>query len=173
MLVPEATFGFELFGQQLESASRDPLRAAVRQAGVTLVRQGGDTQFYDIYDSSAVFKGSRRLYLGFVKKTQQFAFAEYEFEGLEVTSLLQDLVLKYGETEIVDGDYISDRSYRWQRDGIQIKLRADWPRNQIQLSYSHPENLSLLRLEQSEMVQADIEQAKIEQTSAETEVSVF
>ena len=39
----------------LSLPNRDELRAAVKEAGVVLIREGGDDNEFDVYDSSAVF----------------------------------------------------------------------------------------------------------------------
>ncbi len=139
----------ELFGVDLESTNRAELRNAVKAAGVKLVREGDDETLFDVYDSSVVLLGSNRLYLGFVVQSQGFAFAEYEFEGLNPKPILSDLTRKYGVAEIHKGRFVSDRKYRWQRDGIEIELSGDWQNYRIRLSYIHPENMAELRAEQS------------------------
>ncbi|MCP4877054.1 MAG: hypothetical protein GY896_16480 [Gammaproteobacteria bacterium] len=139
----------ELFGVDLESTNRDELRGAVKNAGVVLVREGGEDDWYDVYDSSSVLSGSRHLYLGFVRRDQGFAFAEYEFNGLNSKSLLRELNAKYGVAKVHAGRFVSDRRYLWLRDGIEIELASDWQNYKLRLSYINPENLADLRAEQS------------------------
>ncbi|MDH3761914.1 MAG: hypothetical protein OEU50_13105 [Gammaproteobacteria bacterium] len=142
-------FALELFGVALESASRDELRAATAQAGLLLVREGGEDNWYDVYDSSSALAGSTRFYLGFVKKNQRFAFAEYEFRGFSHKQLLRQLTLKYGKAEVEGGRFVSDHRYRWQRDGIQIELNSDWQRYRTRLTYLIPQNMSDLLAERA------------------------
>ncbi len=139
----------ELFGVELESAGRGELSAAVGDAGATLVREGGGDAWFDVYDSSAVLPGSKRLYLGFVKREGRFAFAEYEFVGLVAKRLLRDLRAKYGPPTIRGGRFISDRSYHWRRGGIDISLVSDWPNYRSRLSYVVPDNLAELQAERA------------------------
>ena len=139
----------ELFGVELESTDRGALRAAVKAAGVELIREGGDETWFDVYDSAAVLPGSRRLYLGFVKADARFAFAEYEFAGLDAKPVLAALRRKYGPPETRKGRYLSDRSYRWQRGGVEIELVADWHNYRVLLSYVVPDNLAALRAERA------------------------
>ncbi len=141
--------GLELFGVELESTDRDALRAAVRQAGVELIREGGDEAWFDVYDSAAVLPGSRRLYLGFVKADARFAFAEYEFAGLDASAMLAALRAKYGPPETRAGRYLSDRSYRWQRDGVEIELAPDWHNYRVRLTYVVPQSLAALNAERA------------------------
>jgi len=139
----------ELFGVNLESTSRDELSDAVTAAGVKLIRAGGEAEGFDVYDSSAVLAGSNRFYLGFAGQDQRFAFAEYEFHGLNPRSMLERLTTRYGAAEIRAGRFVSDRVYRWQQDGIDITLTGDWHNFKTRLSYVHPENLADLQAEQS------------------------
>jgi len=139
----------ELFGIALETANRDELRAAVKAAGLVLVREGGDDHWFDVYDSSTALDGSTRFYLGFVKLNQVFAFAEYEFVGLDRRRLVRDLTLKYGAAEIRRGRFLSDQSHRWQRDGIRIELGGDWHNYKTRLTYFSPQNMSKLQAERS------------------------
>ena len=153
----------ELFGVTLESATRDELRAAVTQAGLVLISEGGEDKWYDLYDSSDALEGSSRFYLGFVKQDQRFAFAEYEFTGLERKQVLRDLTLKYGAAEVQRGRFISDRSYRWQREGIEIELTSDWQNYRTRLTYVMPANMADLLAERSSRV--PLQEAEAEQVS--------
>ena len=139
----------ELFGVALESTNRDELRDAAGKAGLVLVREGGDDNWFDVYDSSAVLNGSIRFYLGFVKQDQRLAFAEYEFRGLNSKQLERKLTLKYGKAEVQGGRYFSDHSYRWQRDGIEIELSSDWQNYKTRLIYLIPENMADLHAERA------------------------
>jgi hypothetical protein len=139
----------ELFGIALESTNRDELRDAAGKAGLVLLREGGDDNWFDVYDSSAVLDGSIRFYLGFVKQDQRFAFAEYEFRGLNSKQLERNLTLKYGKAEVRGGRYFSDHSYRWQRDGIEIELTSDWQNYKTRLIYLVPENMADLHAERA------------------------
>ncbi len=144
-LLPGPLMALELFGVTLESTTRDELREAVKQAGIELVREGGEDQVFDVYDSSAVMPGSSHLFLGFEPDNQGFAFVEYEFIGLDTRRLLADLSGKYGDPEVDQGRFLSDHGYRWQRDGIQIHLRVDWSNYRTRLSYVDPAALAALR----------------------------
>ena len=163
----QAGQALELFGIDLESANRDELRNAVKQAGVVLIREGGDDEWFDLYDSSSVLDGSSRLYLGFVKQSGLFAFAEYEFNGLDAEPMLGNLTAKYGNANVRKGFYISDQSYYWQLDGIEIRLHSDWQNYKTRLSYIMPANLISLQTEQAAANKANPDEA------AETAVSFY
>lgn len=148
VLAPPA-LALELFGVALESSSRDQLREAAREAGLVLIREGGEDNWFDIYDSSAVLAGSVHFYLGFIKQDQRFAFAEYEFRGLNSKSMLRRLSARYGAPQVQGGKFLSDRSYRWQRDGVEIRLASDWQLYRTRLSYVIPANMADLLAERS------------------------
>ena len=137
----------ELFGVMLESTSRDELREAVKNAGLVLIREGGEDNWFDIYDSTTVLVGSMHFYLGFVKQDQRFAFAEYEFSGFTSKSLLPRLKRKYGEPAVEGGRFVSDHVYRWQRDGIDIELSSDWSNYKTRLIYINPVNMAKVMLQ--------------------------
>lgn len=147
-LAPQAS-ALELFGVELETTARDELRDAAKNAGLVLIREGGDDNWFDLYDSSAVLEGSVRFYLGFVKQDQRFAFAEYEFVGLQQKRLLENLTRKYGPAEVEGGRFVSDRRYRWRRDGIEIELNSDWHNYRTRLIYTEPRNMAALLAERS------------------------
>ena len=145
----QPVIALELFGVNLQSTDRTELRSAVKAAGVVLIREGGKDNWFDVYDSSRALAGSSRLYLGFVKQDLRFAFAEYEFGNLISRQLLSNLTAKYGAAEIIAGSFISDRKYRWQRDGIDIELSSDWRNHKSRLSYINPANMADLLAERS------------------------
>lgn len=135
----------ELFGVQLQSATLDQLRAAVKQSGATLIRGAGEGQPYEIYDSKALLEASSRLYLGYVAEDRRFAFVEYEFFGLKQSAMLRKLSAKYGKPATQKGQYISDRQYQWEVNGIQILLQSDWKNYRTRLSYIDPVALADLK----------------------------
>ena len=139
-----------LFGIDLQDATRDQLRSAVKNSGVELIREGGQEAFFDIYDSSNLLPGSVQLYLGFVKQDQSFAFAEYAFNGLRQPVLLQKLIAKYGKAKVRQGEFMSDRSHFWQSGGITIALNYDWHNYQTRLTYYRSDKLDQLRREQAD-----------------------
>ena len=83
-----------------------------------------------------------------MKQDKRFAFAEYELTGLKHPKLLQKLQEKYGPPKIIKGKFISDKSYRWKQDGIEIKLEVDWQNFRTRLSYVEPVAFAALKKEQ-------------------------
>ena len=157
-----ATNAAELFGIPLKSANHDDLSNAAKQAGVSLIREGGETKWFDVFDSQSVLSGSSQLYLGYVKQDRRFAFAEYEFIGLRQPQLLAKLTQKYGKPQILPGKYLSDKRFRWLQKGIEITLSADWPSYRTRLSYIEPQAMLSLKKEQ---LQADLDAQKSEQAA--------
>jgi len=141
-------YAAELFGVNLNGATRDELRLAVENAGVKLIQYAGQGSFYDVYQGKAVLYKAKQLYLGFVKKDKRFAFAEYEFSGLKHPILLNKLNEKYGLAKLVKGKFLTDRSYSWVSKGTQITLSPDWKAYKTRLIYSDPAALKELRNEQ-------------------------
>lgn len=138
LLVEPGATAAELFGVPLQSATIDQLRTAAKEAGAILISESGESQPYDIYDSEKLLTGSSRLYLGQVGENRELSFAEYEFIGLKNTRMLQLLIRKYGEPETKKGKFITDVSYRWQKNGIQISLLSDWQNYRTRLHYVNP-----------------------------------
>jgi hypothetical protein len=157
----------ELFGLKLADSSQKELRDAAKKAGVVLIRESDESLWFDSYDSSSVLPGSSRLYLGFVRQDQRFAFAEYEFVGLKHNRILARLSQKYGSGQRSRGRFLSDQEYRWQQDGIQITFKTDWQNYRTRLSYTSPTALKQLKKEK-----LDAEQKKVEENSAQTS-SIF
>ncbi|MEM7563404.1 MAG: hypothetical protein AAF353_10195 [Pseudomonadota bacterium] len=147
--LPAQAFALEFYGVALENTSRDELRAAVKQAGAVVLQEAGDEHWFDIYDSSAVVAGSSKLFLGFVREDQRFAFAEYEFPGLNASQFVAKLKDRYGDAEISHGRFVSDRRYQWEKDGIVIHLVNDWQNYKTRLSYIESENLARLQQEKA------------------------
>lgn len=137
----------DLFGVKLQDASRDQLRNAVINSGISLISEAGDDVFYDVYNSNQVLHNSSRLYLGFVKKDGKFAFAEYEFNGLQQQEMLQKLNAKYGKARKSNGKYLTDAAWSWQINSITITLQTDWQAYKTRLNYQNPAALKQLKQE--------------------------
>ncbi len=145
LLAVQCGIAAELFGLPLRSSTLDQMRAAVKQAGATLILESGEGRPYDIYDSRKLLAGSSRLYLGHVGEDRRLAFVEYEFIGLSRPQMLQMLKNKYGEPVAQTGKYISDPGYHWVNNGIRILMRSDWQNYRTRLSYIAPEVLTRLK----------------------------
>jgi hypothetical protein len=139
-----------LFGINLAEATTDNLRNAAKLAGVVLIREGGQDNWFDSYDSSVVFPGSTFLYLGFIKKDKRLAFAEYEFSGRPQSRTLMLLSLKYGQPQVKSGKFLSDHKYQWNIDTVEINYYFDWHRNKTRLTYINPGAIEIVRKEQLE-----------------------
>jgi len=136
---------FELFGVNINETDRNKLRDVIRNSGANVVREAGDDNWYDIYDMSASFTQSKRLFVGYEKATGKFAFAEYQLPFDYFGMMLLRLKAKYGEPEVRYGRYESDKLYYWQIDGIDINFKQEWADNISRLIYSSAENLQALQ----------------------------
>lgn len=137
--------GFELFGVNLVTTDRAAFREVIKNSGAEVIREAGDDNWYDIYNLSARFKESRRLFVGYNKQTTALAFAEYQLPYDYLMTMLQRMRAKYGAEKKTYGRFASDTQYRWVIDGVNIVLMQDWHSNQTRLIYSLPGNLAALR----------------------------
>ncbi|MFT5504202.1 MAG: hypothetical protein ACI8XC_001917 [Gammaproteobacteria bacterium] len=147
-----AVSAISLFGIDLAEATTDNLRDAAKLAGVVLIREGGQGNWFDSYDSSAVFPGSTFLYLGFLKQDKRLAFAEYEFTGRPQPGTLKLLNLKYGQPQVKSGKFLSDREYQWEIDTVEIKYYFDWHRYKTRLTYINPGAIEKVQKEQRKFI---------------------
>jgi hypothetical protein len=136
-----------LFGQDLNRANRDEMRSAVRKAGAVLIKEAGKDGYFDEYGSGKILKGSSKLYLGYVKKSNSLAFVEYQFNGLNHPELIQKLTKKYGKPKTTRAKFQSDRRYQWTLDGVKVLIYQDWALYKTRLIYFLPQNLTTLRQE--------------------------
>ena len=155
LFLPSA-FGAELFGVALQSATLEQLRDAAKQSGAVLIRKGDENEWFDVYDSRDLLPGSSKMYLGYVKESRQLAFVEYEFIGLQQPGMLRKLRLKYGNGNTEKGEFVSDVGYRWQHEGIEILLGADWQNYRTRLSYINPRVLQDLNKERAQAMVAEL-----------------
>ncbi len=139
--------GFELFGVNLSTATRDEFRQAVKRSGAKLLSEAGKDTFYDVYQGSSLLQNAGKLYLGFTKTSQQLAFVEYEFNGLQQPALLKKLIQKYGQPAKKPATFLSDFTFQWQKDGVVMSFYQDWAAYKTRLSYIRPGALEQLKQE--------------------------
>jgi len=144
----------KLFGVDLLSATKKPLNQAAINAGARLKNEAGELEFYDEYFSADILKGSDKLFIGFLKDNEKFAFAEYEFKGLNQKQMLQKLTMKYGQPEVIKQVFISDSIYRWNVGGIEVSYYQDWSAYKTRLTYAVPERLQILKLAKKKVDEA-------------------
>jgi len=144
----------KLFGVDLTSATKANLSQAARTAGARLKKEAGEFEFYDEYFSADILKGSEKLFLGFDKKTKKFAFAEYEFKGLDHDDMFRKLRYKYGAPKKIKKIFISDAVSRWVVNGIEISFYQDWYNYKTRVTYILPETLAKLKLARKQVKEA-------------------
>lgn len=145
LLQPFTAMAFDLFGVNINTTNRVAMREVIRNSGANVVREAGEDNWYDIYDMSATFKQSKRLFVGYDKATTRFAFAEYRLPYDYFKTMLRRLQAKYGEAKKQYGQFESDLKYIWVVDGINIELQQNWHQNHTRLLYSQPQNLLALK----------------------------
>ncbi len=136
----------KLFGVELITATKTTLRQAARRAGARLKVEAGEFEFHDEYFSADILKGSDKLFLGFSKENEKFAFAEYEFKGFNHEKMLRKLVAKYGQPIKIKKVFISDTIYRWNINGIQVSYYKDWRHYKTRVTYIVPNLLAELKV---------------------------
>ena len=145
IVIAQLSAASELFGLQIKSATPDQFRTAVKQAGASIIQRSDESRPYDIFDSKELLPGSSRLYIGHAGDNQQTAFVEYEFVGLQQKTVLQMLSRKYGSPVVRNAKYISDKTYYWEVNGIQVTLWSDWESFRTRSSYVVPESMARLQ----------------------------
>lgn len=152
-LIPPA-YAAELFGLDLLTATKTTLRQAARQGGARLKKEAGEFEFYDEYFSADILKDSDKLFMGFSKETEKFAFAEYEFKGLSNDKMLQKLISKYGPPKKIKKSFISDAISRWNSGGVEISFYQDWYQYKTRVTYIVPEVLAQLKIAKNRVEKA-------------------
>lgn len=144
LLFSSVATAFELFGVDVAKASREDLRAAIRNSGMVVEREAGENNWFDIYDASPVFSQSRKLFVSYDKRSGKFAFAEYQLPYSYMKKMRARLTIKYGQPEKKAAGFESDSSYHWEVDGIQVSLKPLWQQNRLQLLYINPQSMPAL-----------------------------
>jgi hypothetical protein len=140
-----ATSAVTLFGVDPATVGRAELRTAALSSGAKSIGNAATGAPFEIFRAQELLPGAETLYLGFDPESGAWAFAEYEFIGLEQPSILGILRAKYGNPEVTEPGFISDTAYHWQVDGVQISLYQDWPAYRMRLLYQNPAMMPRLR----------------------------
>jgi len=154
VLVSVQSHSASLFGVDLLTATKTTLRQAAKTAGARLKSEAGEFEFHDEYFSADILKGSNKLFFGFSKENDKFAFAEYEFKGLNEKFMLRKLISKYGQPKKIKKTFISDAVYRWNVGGIEISYYKDWHQYKTRVTYIVPEQLVALKVAKKKVDEA-------------------
>lgn len=133
-----------LFDVLLKCASRESLRAAVKEAGA-LVKREDLNQLSDKYNSQSILEGSSNLNINYTVDGF-FAKAEYTFpsnaDATTVKKVHDFISRKYGKADYSSGQLSArEVSYKWYlNDGIELKVHRGWPNTTTYLSFIFPEN---------------------------------
>lgn len=147
LFLPQLSMAVSMFGIELKNAKQNELRRTIRNNGGEVVKEAGRLEFYDEYKSQNLLEGSNRIYLGFLPEDKTFAFAEYEFIGIQQNWMLAKMKKKYGNPITIEGKFISDKIHVWQSEGIEIRFYIDWAAYKTRITYAVPEKLALLKEE--------------------------
>lgn len=152
----EATVAAQLLGVELKGATRQELHAAINnkllevgalKRGEVVAKKNNDPWF-DAYPSEKIMPGSHRLYVGYVKDTQTFAFAEYEFLGNVLDRWSAKLTQKYGQPQKQEGKYWDHQDkFLWMSEGVAITLYFDWVNQKTRIEYKDEEAMAIMQEE--------------------------
>lgn len=151
---PTTPATLELFGTTLQGASRTQLRDVFKKSGLRAVRVD-DRHWVDIYHADGVLEGASDFSAGYVAKTNQFAFAEYKFEGFMQVDLVKKVAqmvrTKYGPPTSRSGDPgLGQVKYKWDFPrGMYIEVSRGWPDTTTYLTYVDKAAYNQLRAEEA------------------------
>lgn len=158
-----------IFGETLNCTSKDELRNALKNGGLTAVREDNN-YLYDLYDSSAALEGSRGLAVAYIN--EKFAIADYNFNsGMDAAKVVEvrNMVSgKYGKPSSSIGDQsVGEVTYTWQlKDGIKVEVSRGWPDTTVHLKYVHPVNFTAMKAEKERQKQAEAAEKHSKQNRA-------
>lgn len=137
---PSEAKGLELFGTQLQGATRSELRTTLQKAGLQVVRE--DNRYWvDEYNASSVLDGASIFHVGYVAETGIFAYAEYTFKAFMdkglVTKVANMVSTKYGAPNNKSGNpQLGNVSYKWNfPSGMSVEVSRGWPDTTTYLTY--------------------------------------
>lgn len=131
----------ELFGVPLKGATRDQLRQAFKQNGLSATREENN-YWADTYNAQGVLDGASDFQAGYVAATGTFAYARYTFPGFMNTQLVGKVInmvaTKYGRPSSQNGSYgLGEVTARWNMgQGMQIEVSRGWPDTTTYLSFT-------------------------------------
>jgi len=139
----------ELFGVVLDQAERSDLRAAIREAGVKVVREV-DAYPYDLYDPSPWRSGATEMALGYTLDDQSFAVAEITFRSFndteQVRQIAEEVRDQLGPWQRVMGRRSEGPvEFEWQRGSVQVRVHRGWPDTTTYLTYEIPERFAAMQ----------------------------
>jgi len=138
--VMAATPNIEMFGTTLKGAKRDQLRQVFKQGGMIPTREDG-AYWVDLYDSNGVLNGAAQFAVGYVMKTDEFAYAQYTFPSTMNTGLVKEVIdlvaSKYGQPSEKKGQYgLGSVTATWKvGKNMKIEVSRGWPDTTTYLSF--------------------------------------
>jgi len=135
-----AIAGLQVLGIPLASATRDQVRASLRQQSVTATRED-DRYWVDLYDAHSVLDGASVLQIGYVLKTGRLAYLQYNFPAFmdsgKVKLVAEMVTQKYGKPISARGRVdLGEVEYVWTLNGgIKLTVSRGWPDTSVSMTY--------------------------------------
>jgi len=142
-----------LFGTPLVKAQRELLRKRIVQAGGLTLREQ-NSQWYDVYEASALIGGADRLFVGYSLGNRLPGELRYRFPGMNtpagVARLIEMISNKYGLPQVATEVYEMYGLHAfWLFNDARIEVRRSWPDDALALRFVLQEQLAVIRDEQS------------------------
>lgn len=126
----------------------------------------------DTYDAKGILEGASTFEAGYVRKTDQFAYAHYTFESFmdtgQVTKIANMVKTKYGAPSAHGGnDNLGEVTYKWNLPAdMIIEVSRAWPSTTTYLAYGDRHAISEMNAEIDASKQMQVKQKAQEQDHA-------
>lgn len=134
--------GLHMFGVRLSTATRDVMRQALRQEGLTVHRE--DEAFTeDIYDAPNLMPGLLQLKFSYARESKRLAKVDYVFMTFADNAHVEDVKLRiesrFGQPARVTGrEESGPYQALWQLpDQMEIRVGREWPQKTTSLRFSN------------------------------------
>ena len=144
----------EMPGVQLNGASREQIRQALRKQGVKALREDL-AYWFDTYSAQGLLEGADELAMGYLT-SGRFAVATYtlpSFMDVQQASRVAEMVSsKYGRPTAVRGNYgIGPATATWSLgSSARVEVFREWPNTTTYLRLSDPAAMEQMRSEMEE-----------------------
>ncbi len=149
-----ATATTKLFSVAIACTNREILRQQIKAQNITAIDENINS-WSDTYFTGAVIRGSSELEVTYTRE-DLFVSAKYTFVGRSKPELIarikNKLSQKHGDPHNQSGDINQGKaSFQWfLGDGIELSVNREWPDTTTFVTYSFPENRSLLEKQQTQ-----------------------
>jgi len=140
----------ELFGAPLKTVTRQVMRQTLAKTNVKVIREDNN-YWIDTYNPDSELNGANQFDTGYTD-AGKLAYAQYRFPSHmdkdQVTQIAKMVATKYEDWETIDGNpNLGSVEYRWDIDGVIIRVFRGWPNTTTFLKYEIPGNLRTMQAE--------------------------